>query len=80
MVFVPPLAVEKEEIEAFVSTIAQLSIQVVAFTSENRWMTIEKSLFCSWHLIPNFFIAHLLILVRYKTKGAVGAVCALLCI
>jgi hypothetical protein len=61
--FVPPLAVEKEEIEAFVSTIAQLSIQVVAFTSESRWMTIEKSFFCSWHLIQNFFIAHLLILV-----------------
>jgi hypothetical protein len=30
-------------------------------------------------LILNLFIAHLLILVRYKIKGAVGgAVCALL--
>jgi hypothetical protein len=32
-----------------------------------------KSLFRHWHLIPNFLIAHLLILVQSKTKGAVRA-------
>jgi hypothetical protein len=48
-----------------------------AFTSEKRWMTIKKSLFRIWPLILNFFIAHLSILVRCKTKGAVGALCAL---
>jgi hypothetical protein len=37
----------------------------------------SASLFRTWQLIPNFFIAHLPILVRCKTKGAVGAVCAL---
>jgi hypothetical protein len=49
-----------------------------AFTSEKRWITIKKSLFRHWPLIPNFFIAHLSSLVRCKTKGAVRAVCALL--
>jgi hypothetical protein len=34
--------------------------------------------FRNWHFIPTFFIAHLPILVQCKTKGAVGAVCALL--
>jgi hypothetical protein len=34
--------------------------------------------FRNWQLIPNFFIALLQILGRYKTKGAVAAVCALL--
>ncbi len=51
---------------------------IAAFTSEKQWMTIKKSLFCTWPLIPNVFIAHLLILVQCKTKGAVRAVCALL--
>jgi hypothetical protein len=53
---------------------------IAAFTSEKRWMTIKKSLFRHWPmpLILNFFIAYLSILVRFKTKGALGAVCALL--
>jgi hypothetical protein len=51
---------------------------IVAFTSEKPWMTIKKSLFCNWPLIPNFFIAHLYIVARCKTKGAVRAVWALL--
>ncbi len=42
-------------------------------------MTIKKSLFRNWQLIPSFFIAPLSILVRCKTKGAVRVVCALLC-
>jgi hypothetical protein len=46
----------------------------VAFTSEKRWITIEKSLFRNWPLIPNF---HLSIFVRCKTKDTFGAVCAL---
>jgi hypothetical protein len=46
---------------------------------EKRWMTIKKISFRNWKLIQNFFIAYLLILVRCKTKGADGAVCALLC-
>jgi hypothetical protein len=41
-------------------------------------MTIKKSTFRNWQLIPNFFIARLPILVRCETKGAVGTVCALL--
>ncbi len=48
---------------------------IVAFTSEKRWMTIKKCLFCNWPLIQNFFIAHLPILVQCKIKGTVGAVC-----
>jgi hypothetical protein len=38
----------------------------------------KKSLFCNWQLILNFFTAHLPLLAQNKTKGAVGAVCALL--
>jgi hypothetical protein len=38
----------------------------------------QKSLFRNWQLIPIIFIAHLPILVQWKTKGAVGAVCGLL--
>jgi hypothetical protein len=38
----------------------------------------QKSLLHNWQFIPNFFIAHLPILVRCKTKGAVRALCALL--
>jgi hypothetical protein len=51
---------------------------IAAFTSEKRWMTIKKSLFRHWPLIMNLSIAHLSILVQFKTKGAVRAVCALL--
>jgi hypothetical protein len=40
-------------------------------------MTIKKSFSRNWQLKPNFFIAHLPILVRCKTKGAVGAECDL---
>jgi hypothetical protein len=32
---------------------------IAAFTSEKRWMTIKKSLFRHWPLIPNFFYAYL---------------------
>ncbi len=45
--------------------------------SSFRWKTIKKSLFRNWPLIQNFFIAHLSILVRCKTKAGVGALCAL---
>ncbi len=51
---------------------------IPAFTSEKRLMTIKKSLFRHWPLIMNFFVAYFSILVRCKTKGAAGAVCALL--
>jgi hypothetical protein len=51
---------------------------IAALTSEKRLMTIKKSLFRHWPLIMNFFIAYFSFLVRCKTKGAVGAVCALL--
>jgi hypothetical protein len=37
----------------------------------------KKSLFHNWQLIPNFFITHLPILVKYRTKATVGAVCTL---
>ncbi len=47
-----------------------------AFTSKKLKMTIKISFLCHWQLIPNFFSAHLLILLRWKTKGAVGVVCA----
>ncbi len=40
--------------------------------------TIKKSFFRHWQLILNFFTVHLPILVRCKTKGTVGALCALL--
>ncbi len=48
---------------------------IAAFASEKTWMTIKKCLFYNWQLIQNFFIAHLPILVRCKTK----AQCTLLC-
>jgi hypothetical protein len=48
---------------------------IAAFTSEKRWMTIKKR---NWPLIPNFFIAHLSILVQSKTKGVVRVVCVFL--
>jgi hypothetical protein len=51
---------------------------IAAFTSEKRLMTIKKSLFRHWALIMNYLIAYFSILVRCKTKGTVGAVCALL--
>jgi hypothetical protein len=38
----------------------------------------KKNLIPQLAFIPNILSAHLPILVRYKTKGAVGAVCALL--
>ncbi len=79
MVFVPPLAVEKLRNWGVLLTplhnIQMGGAFITAFTSEKQWMTITKSLFRDWQLIPNFFIAHLSILVRCKTKGAIGAVC-----
>ncbi len=82
MVFVPPLAVEKwRNWGVLLTLLRNLQMRgafIAAFTSEKRWMTIKKSLLRNWPLIANFFIAHLSILVRCKTKGAVGAVCTLL--
>jgi hypothetical protein len=49
---------------------------MAAFTSEKRLMTIKKR-FRHWPYIMNFFVAYFSILVRCKTKGAVGAVCSL---
>ncbi len=37
---------------------------IAAFTSEKQRMTIKRSLFRNWKLIPNFFITHLPILLR----------------
>jgi hypothetical protein len=51
---------------------------IAASTSEKQLATNKKSLFRHWPLIMNFFVAYFSILVRCKTKGAVGAVCALL--
>jgi hypothetical protein len=51
---------------------------IAAFTSQKRWMMIKKSFFRNWQLILNIFSVHLPVLERCKTKGAVGAVCALL--
>jgi hypothetical protein len=64
---------KKEEIEAL-STITQFSIH----RGEKSWMMIKKSLFCNCPLIAIFLIMQLSILVRYKTKRAVGAMCACL--
>ncbi len=38
----------------------------------------NESLFRNWQFMLNFLIAHLQILVRYKTKGAVRALGALM--
>ena len=46
---------------------------VMTFTSEKWKMTIKNSLFRNWQVIPNFFIAHLPILVQHKTS--LGSVC-----
>jgi hypothetical protein len=72
---------KNEEIQAFVYIIAQFtnvqSIHPGFFTSEKR-ITMDDD---QKKFIPQlaiFFIAHLSILVRCKTKGAVGEVCATL--
>jgi hypothetical protein len=64
-------------VRQFLRNLQTLGAFIVAFTREKCWMTIKKSLFCHWPLIPNFFITYLPILVRCKTKGAVGVVCVL---
>ncbi len=51
---------------------------IVSFTSEEQMITIKKCLFRHWPLIMNFFVAYFSILVRCKTNGAIGAVCAFL--
>jgi hypothetical protein len=49
---------ENEEMEAFFNAIAHFFQMrrafIMAFTSENLWMTIKKSLFRNWQLIQNF--------------------------
>jgi hypothetical protein len=53
---------KKEEIDGVLLT--QLRILqmrrafIAALTSKKRWMTIKKSLFRNWPLIPNIFVAH----------------------
>jgi hypothetical protein len=76
MVFVLPLTIEKRRnLGILLTPLRNLQTRgafIAAFTSE-----IKKSLFRNWPLIPNFFIAHLSILVRCETKGASGVVCFL---
>jgi hypothetical protein len=83
MVFVPPLAIWKMKKLRCFNTIAPWPMLVrqslynlqrcgafiVAFKSEKLNISIKKSLFRNWQVIPNFFIAHLAILVRCKSKG-----------
>jgi hypothetical protein len=63
MVFVPPLAIWKmKKMQAFCKhhcAMANAGETVCAIYK----MTIKKSLFRNGHLIPNFFIVHLPILV-----------------
>ncbi len=79
-VFVPPLVncarLLTKHLHSFIFQLCGAFI--AAFTSEKRWMTINKSLFLNWQFVLNFFIAHLPILVQCKTKHEVGALCALL--
>jgi hypothetical protein len=83
---------ENEEMEAFCNTIAPFPMPlsqslhnlqrcgafITAFITEKLKMTIKKSLFRNWQSIPNFFIAHLPILVRCKINGAIRVVLVLL--
>jgi hypothetical protein len=82
IVFVPHWQLKNEEIEVFCyrhcAILQMRGAFIAAFTSEKRWMTTQKIFFLNWPLIQNFFIAHLPILVRCKTKSEVGAGCALL--
>jgi hypothetical protein len=64
-------------VRQFLRSLQTRGALVAAFTSEKQWMKIKKNLFRHWPLIPIIFIAYLSILVQSKTKGAVGAVCAL---
>jgi hypothetical protein len=81
MVLIPPLTLGKWRNGGVLFTPLQnLQMRgafIAAFTSEKRWMTIKKSLSRHCQLIPNFFIAHLPILVRWKNKGAVETVCSI---
>jgi hypothetical protein len=72
---------KKVKLSHFINTIAQLNKYAelssrLLQVKNDGWQ--KKGLFRNWPLIQNFFIAYLSILVRCKTKGAVGAVCALL--
>jgi hypothetical protein len=69
---------KNEEMEALtlLHSLQMRRVFIPALPSEKRWMKIKKSLSHNWQLIQNFFIAHLPILERCKTKGAGGAVCA----
>jgi hypothetical protein len=73
MVFVLSLAVEKRRNGGVLLTpfrnLQMHGAFIAAFTSEKRRMTIKKGLFRNWPLILNFFIVHLSMLERRKTKG-----------
>ncbi len=83
MVFIPPLAVEKcRNWGVLLTPLRNLQMRkafIAALTSEKNYGWRSKKVYSAighWYQI--FFIAHLSILVRSKTKGADGAVCALL--
>jgi hypothetical protein len=68
---------KRNNLRQFVNTTAQVTNVRSINSGFYKWKTIDdnqKSSFRNGLLISNFFIAHLWILVRYKTKGAVGVV------
>ncbi len=82
MVFVPSLAVEKlKKLRRFVNTIAQFTNAWSIHSGFYKWKTMDddqKKFILQLAIDTKFFIAHLSILVRCKTTGAVRAVGALL--
>ncbi len=78
--FLTPFAHWSMTVKQFLRSLQTGEAFIVAFifTSEKWLMTIKKSLFRHWPLIMNFFAVYFSILVRCKTKGAGGVVCALL--
>jgi hypothetical protein len=75
--FVNTIAPWQTQVRHFLRNSQRYGAFIAAFTSEKRWMTI-KNKFRNWKFLPNIFSAHLPILVRCKTKGAIRAVCDLL--
>jgi hypothetical protein len=72
-----------KKLRRFVNAIAQFTNTWSIHRGFYKGKTMDvdqKSLFRNWPLITIFFIVHLSILVRCKTEGAVGAMCALLLI
>jgi hypothetical protein len=45
--------------QQFIRNLQMRGAFIAAFTSEKQLMTIKKSLFRHWPLIPNFFYAYL---------------------